>query len=338
VRWRVIGPDGHAPAGVYTFGVGIDPPPPTAAVGAEGVTWRDDIARWVLFAALALVVGPLVMRLVILRGDVPHALERRFHVVTTVGAFAVIDAGIAAFVVRASNALQLPLPDLLYGDLEPFAEKTRFGIAFLVMTVGFAVVAALLILAWVFDAVAARWGALALSLALLSGLSLSGHQATEAGSGWATELADWLHLVAASIWAGGLVALAILVWPVAPGLRRSAFLGFSRLAVGLVGAMVLAGAYLALTRLPEPSALWETGYGQMLLVKLSLAGVALGWGGFHHLVVRPKLEAGRTPRVRASLVGESVAALAVLLAAAMLTNVTPPTPESSASSSAGLTR
>ena len=119
------------------------------------MTWRDDIARWVLFAALALVVGPLVMRLVILRGDVPHALERRFHVVTTVGAFAVIDAGIAAFVIRASNALQLPLPDLLYGDLEPFAEKTRFGIAFLVMTVGFAVVAALLVLAWVFDAVAA---------------------------------------------------------------------------------------------------------------------------------------------------------------------------------------
>lgn len=328
VRWRVIGDDGHSPAGVFTFGVGVAAPPPTEAVGASGTTWRDDLARWALFASLALLIGPLVVRLLVLRGPVPDRLERRFHLVGVVAALLAVDIGIAAFVLRASNALQLPIADLPYGDLQPFAEKTRFGIAFLVMTVGFGIVAALLLVSWIFDRLALRWLALAMSLALVSGLSLSGHQATEPNATWLAELADWLHLVAASIWVGGVVTLAFLVWPIAPSLRRRAFLGFARLAVVLVGAMVVAGAYLALVRLPELGDLWETQYGRILLLKLGIVALALTWGAVHHFVVRPRLEAGRDPDVRPSLVGEATVAVAVLFAAAILTNVAPPPVES----------
>src|SRR5262249_6761446 len=84
VRWRVIGEDGHSPAGVYTFGVGIAAPPPTDAVGSSGTTWRDDIARWGLFGAIALLVGPLVVRLGIIRGPVPRELEHWLNVVGVV--------------------------------------------------------------------------------------------------------------------------------------------------------------------------------------------------------------------------------------------------------------
>jgi len=324
VRWRVIGDDGHSPAGVFTFGVGVAPPPPTEAVGASGATWRDGLARWALFGALALLIGPLVLRLLVLRGPIPDRLERGFHVLGVVAAFAVIDVGIAAFVMRASNALQLPIADLPYGDLQPFAEQTRFGVAFLVMTVGFGIVAALLLVGWVFDRLELRWAALGLSLALVSGLSLSGHQATEPNATWFAQLADWLHLVAASIWVGGVVTLAFLVWPLAPSLRRRAFLGFARLAIVLVGAMVLAGAYLALVRLPELADLWETQYGRFLLLKLGIVALALTWGAAHHFVVAPRLEAGRDPDVRPSLMGEAVVAFTVLLAAAILTNAAPP--------------
>lgn len=324
VRWRVIGGDGHAPAGVFTFGVGVEAPPPTDAVGASGTTWRDDVARWIVFAALALLVGPLVLRTVVLRGPLPPALERRFNLVSVVAAFVVIDAGIAAFVVRASNALQLPLGELPFGDLQPFAEKTRFGIAFLVMTVGFGVVAALLLVGWILDRPGLRWPALALSLLLASGLSLSGHQATEPNASVAAQAADWLHLVAASIWVGGVAALAFLVWPGAPELRRRTFLGFARLAVGLVALMVVAGGFLAYVRLAEPADLWQTEYGRFLMLKLGLVAVALAWGAFHHFVVRPRLAAGRQPDAGRSLVGEAAVAFAVLLAAAILTNVSPP--------------
>lgn len=324
VRWRVIGDDGHSPGGVYTFGVGIAAPPPTEAVGASGTTWRDDAARWGLFAALALLIGPLTVRLLILRGSVPARLERALNIVAVVAAFLVIDIGIAGFVLRASNALQLPLADLPYGDLQPFAEKTRFGVAFLVMTVGFGLVAALLLVGWVLDRPFLRWPSLGISLALVAGLSLSGHQATEPNASLLAQLADWVHLVAASVWVGGLAALAFLVWPLAPELRRTAFLGFARLAVALVAAMVLAGAYLAFARLPSRDDLWTTQYGRFLLLKLALVALALAWGAVHHFVVRPRIEAGRGISARPSLVGEAVVALTVLLAAAILTNAAPP--------------
>lgn len=324
VRWRAIGEDGHSPAGVFTFGVGVAAPPPTEAVGASGTTWRDDLARWALFASLALLIGPLVVRLVVLRGPLPPRAERAFHLVAVVASILVVDVGIAAFVLRASNALQLPLADLPYGDLQPFAEKTRFGIAFLVMTLGFGVVSALLLVAWILDRLELRWPALVVSLGLAGGLSLSGHQATEPNATWLTQGADWVHLVAASIWVGGLASVAFLVWPLAPARRREAFLGFARLAVALVGAMVLAGAYLALARLPELSDLWETQYGRFLLLKLGIVGLALSWGAFHHFVVRPRLAPGNEARVRRSLTGEVAVALIVLLAAAILTNVAPP--------------
>ena len=324
VRWRAAGEDGHSPAGVFTFGVGIAAPPPTEAVGASGTTWRDDIARWALFASLALLIGPLVVRLLLLPGVVPERAERGFHLLGVVASLLVVDVGIAAFVLRASNALQLPLADLPYADLQPFAEQTRFGVAFLAMTLGFGVVSALLLVAWILDRHELRWPALLLSLGLVSGLSLSGHQATEPNATWLSQGADWLHLVAASVWVGGLASLAFLVWPLAPALRRHAFLGFARLAMLLVGAMVLAGGYLALVRLPEASDLWGTTYGRFLVLKLAIVGLVLTWGAVHHFFVRPRLAAGQQPNVRPSLVGEVTVAFAVLFAAAVLTNVAPP--------------
>ena len=342
VRWRVIGSDGHSPAGVFTFGVGIAAPPPTDAVGASGTTWRDDLARWGVFGALAMLIGPLVVRLVLIRGSVPPQLERLFHVVGVVSAFLVIDIGIAAFVLRASNALQVPIADLPYADLQPFAEKTRFGLAFLVMTLGFGVVAALLLVGWVLDRLELRWPALILALVLVSGLSLSGHQATEPNAAPLAELADWLHLVAASIWVGGVATLAFLVWPLGPSVRRDAFLRFARFAVVLVAVLVLAGAYLALVRLPALSDLWTTEYGRFLLLKSALAAFALSFGAVHHLVIRPHLERGDEPDVGPSLAGEATVAFAVLLAAAILTNLAPPPidagPSSTAPTSAHTTR
>ena len=129
-----------------------------------------------------------------------------------------------------------------------------------------------------------------------TGLSLSGHQGVEPNATFLTGLADWLHLVAAMLWVGGLVALAACVWPLAPELRRSAFLGFSRIATVLVAVLVLAGTYLSIARLPTFSDLWTTPYGQALLVKIAIVCVALGWGAVHHFFVRPRLERGEAPR------------------------------------------
>jgi copper transport protein len=320
VRWHALSGDGHVVSGIFTFGVRAAAPAPTDAFGASGPTRAEDAVRWLYFLSLALLVGGLGFRLLVARRPLPA----RFYAVTGIGAFATLNVGIAAFLLRAEDALQLPFGRLLYGDLSPIAQ-TRFGTAFIAMTLGFAFVSALLFLAWLTGREVLLWPAFLLGLGFVSGLSLSGHSAADAGSSWKSELADWAHLSAACLWIGGLVQLAVVVWPLLPDARRSAFLGFSRLATVCIGVLLLAGVYLSILRLPQLSDLWTTGYGHVLLVKIGLVAVALAWGGLHKLVAVPAVAAGGVlPRLRASIVGESLVGMSVLLAAAVLVNAKPP--------------
>ena len=221
VRWHAVSSDGHVVSGVWTFGVGVAAPPPTEAYGASGPTRTEHVVRWAYFLALMLLIGGLGFRLLIVRGPLPPRAESRFYKVTGLGVVAVLEVGIVAFLLRAEDALQLPFGRLLYGDLSPVAGGTRFGTAFIAMTLGFSLVAAALYLAWLLERRVLLWIAFALALGFASGLSLSGHSAADAGSSWKSELADWVHLSAACLWLGGLVQLALVVWPLAPELRQA---------------------------------------------------------------------------------------------------------------------
>jgi copper transport protein len=327
VRWHALSGDGHVVSGVFTFGVRAKAPPPTEAFGASGPTTTEHVVRWLYFLALALVVGGLGFRLLVLRrGSLTPPAEKRFYVTVGIGVVAAIDIGVAAFLLRAEDALQLPFGRLLYGDLSPLA-RSRFGDAFIAMTLGFAVVAALVFLAWLTDRTVLLWPAFVLALGFGSGLSLSGHSAADPGASWKSQVADWAHLSAASLWIGGLIQLVLVVWPLMPDLRRDAFLAFSRLATVCVGVLLLAGIYLAILRLPQVNDLWTTRYGEVLLVKIGLVSLAFAWGGLHKLVAVPLVERGNgraLPRLRGSLVGESMVGMAVLLVAAVLVDAKPP--------------
>lgn len=325
IRWRVVSADSHVVAGVYTFGVRHRAPAATDAFGSGGPTTTEHVVRWLYFLALALLAGGLGFRLLVVRGPLGPKAQRRFYQLVAVGAIGALEVGTVAFLLRAEDALQLPFVDFLYGDLSPLA-KTRFGTAFVAMTLGYALVSALVFIAWLTDREELLWPAFVLAIGFASGLSLSGHSAVDAGSSWVSQLADWLHLSAASLWVGGLVQLAFVIWPLEPGLRRRAFLRFSRLATVLIAVLLGAGVYLSVLRLPRLSDLWSAGYGQVLLVKLGLVSLALLWGAAHHFVVRPALERGRPPFafVPRSLVGESAVAMAILLAAAVLVDSKPP--------------
>jgi copper transport protein len=328
VRWQAISADSHVVSGVWTFGVGVPAPPVENAYGAGGPTTTEHVVRWVWFLGLALTIGALGFRLIVLRGlRVPRELERRIAVAAGLGALATIHAGIVAFSLRAEDALQLPFGRFLYGDLSPMA-KTRFGYAFVTMTLVFALVLALIYVSWLLDRIEPLVPALGLAVVFAGGLSVSGHDAVDPGSSWKTEIADWLHLSAASLWIGALATMALLLWTGAPELRKAAFMRFSRLATVLIAVVLGAGVYLAIVRLPNVSDLWTTGYGRVLLVKIGLVSFALLWGAFHHFVVAPALEradSGFLGRIGRSLAGESMVGMAVLLLAAILVDSRPPT-------------
>jgi copper transport protein len=325
VRWQAMSNDGHVVSGVYTFGVGVPAPLVTDAVGAQGPTGTEHLVRWAYFLGLALLVGGMGFRLLVVRETLTQRAERYFFWITGVGAVAVLETGVVAFLLRAEDALQLPFGRFLYGDLSPISAGTRFGVAFITMELGFAFVTALLYLAWLTERRAFLWPAFLLGVGFASGLSLSGHSAADAGHSWLSELADWVHLTAAMLWVGGLVQLAAVVWPAAPELRRAAFLRFSRLATVLVALLLAAGTYLSVLRLPHVHDLWTTGYGHILLVKLALVALALAWGAVHRFVAVPRLAGGgAVARLSQSLVAESAVAMGVLLVAAVLVDSKPP--------------
>jgi copper transport protein len=315
VRWKTLSTDGHVVSGVYTFGVGVPAPAVTDAVGAQGPTTTEHVVRWAYFLGLALLVGGIGFQLLIDR----RLPAKRFFVVTGVGAIVVLETGIVAFLLRAEDALQLPFGDFLYGDLSPLSHGTRFGEAFIAMELGFALVTAFLVLAWVTDRRWLLWVAFLLGLGFASGLSLSGHSSVSGTE----EVADWLHLSAATLWVGGLIQLGVVVWPTAPEFRATAFRRFSRLATVCVAVLVTAGTYLSIERLPALRDLWQTGYGHVLLVKLALVAVALMWGAAHQFLALPRLERNGA-RLARSLLGESAVAMAVLLVAAVLVDSKPP--------------
>jgi len=325
VRWQAMSNDGHVVSGVYTFGVRVRAPLVTDAVGAQGPTRTEDLVRWAYFLGLALVVGGTGFLLIVVRGPLPARAERRFYWVTGIGAVVVLETGIVAFLLRAEDALQLPFGRFLYGDLSPISGGTRFGLAFITMELGFALVTALLYLAWLTGKRVLLWPVFLAGLGFASGLSLSGHSAADAGHSWLSELADWVHLSAATLWIGGLVQLVAVVWPAAPELRRTAFLRFSRLATVLVALLLVAGTYLSVLRLPHVHDLWTTGYGHVLLLKLGLVALALLWGAVHHFLAVPRIEQdGVAGKLSRSLLGESAVAMAVLLVAAVLVDSKPP--------------
>jgi copper transport protein len=327
VRWHAISADSHVVSGVWTFGFGVPAPSLSAAYGAGGPTVEEHIVRWLWFLGLAITIGALGLRLIVLRGlPVPLGLQRRIAVLAGAGALLALQAGVAAFSLRSEDALQLGLARFLYADLSPMAQ-TRFGRAFVVMTLAFALVLALIYLAWLLDRVEPLVPALALAIVFAGGLSVSGHDGVDPGSSWKTEIADWVHLSAASLWIGGLLTLVGLVWFGAPELRRVAFMRFSQMATVLIALVLVAGTYLGIVRLPHLRDLWAESYGQVLLVKLGLVSLALLWGAFHKFIVAPALERGDEgflTRIGRSMAGESVVGVAVLLAAAVLVDSKPP--------------
>src|SRR5581483_273221 len=72
VRWHVVSGDGHVVSGVFTFGVRVRAPEPTQAFGASGPTTAEHVVRWLYFLGLALLIGGLGFRLLVLRGPVPR--------------------------------------------------------------------------------------------------------------------------------------------------------------------------------------------------------------------------------------------------------------------------
>ena len=133
--------------------------------------------------------------------------------------------------------------------------------------------------------------------ALILGMtrSASGHGADE-GDFSLPELMDWIHLLAASLWSGSLVAFAAVIFPAwlrygKPHAGQIAGIAqrFSALAGIALAAVLLTGLYNFWFEARTVSALWTTRYGNILGVKLALVLALIVLGASNRYLVVPLL-------------------------------------------------
>ncbi len=361
IYWRAISVDGHPVQGAFTYAVGPNPGPApqfvVPSVSATAVTPALLVARWAMFLTVMVAIGLLALRLAIARvmiarapGSSLRAVSRAFVVASLLGLLAIpvyLDLAIANDSLR--SALDLT-------TLVPLYRVTAFGRALLDMELCFALFC---LAGWTalwldrperarrsIAELAAGTGALLAGAAVLIIPGLAGHAAQTSPRGASLAL-DWLHLLAGSLWLGGLLGLLVL-WVSAGVARRVGCLAvvvprFSNVALLSVLALLASGIAATVIHMPALNALWETGYGVAILVKIGLLAAAVALASGNLLRSKPRLAAvAASPvlglpasRLLRRLVGaEAVVVAGAVFAAAVLSSLAPPPPAFALESSA----
>lgn len=180
------------------------------------------------------------------------------------------------------------------------------------------------------------------SVVALSTLAWTGHGAADDGRvGWLHLVADLLHLLAAGLWVGALVALVLLVSrPIAQvdsdhlGLTHRALHGFGAVGTIVVGTIVVTGLINSwlLVGVANVAALGTTLYGLLLVAKLALFAAMLGLAALNRFRLTPAFETsiaandhrGALMALRRSLALETACAVVILALVGWLGTLAPP--------------
>lgn len=342
VTWNVLSTDDlHLRRGSIVFGV------QTAAEGAAAATPEyvpppfEVLARWLDFVALAGLIGALALALVGLPATditaLHTAVQRRWLSVALIagGATLITSAGglISQAVILSGNSVTG------LSALQAAAQlltQTEYGSRWL-MREGWTMVVLVLLVRQSRQVVMSRL-VLGATLPLIGALAV-----LQAMNGHATSFTEFslmrvvvaaLHLLAASVWVGGLIALAVAV---VPGLRRGpeeaalarrVLRRFGLLASASVGVLVITGLYNSGQQVASLDALLFTLYGQALLLKIGLVLIVGLLGLINSARLHPRVAAmiqrlvrrpiGSPRQLGRTIALEATGALGLLLLVAVL--------------------
>jgi copper transport protein len=177
-----------------------------------------------------------------------------------------------------------------------------------------------------------RWSALAMSALLLSvlgGIAAQGH-ANVADVAWLQIGTQLIHIVAVAVWIVGLAMIALVHFRlprVAPergsALAARVLARFSRVALLAVTVAVVTGVIRSLAEMDDPADLWNTSYGQSVLIKVALL-IPIGALALYNRKVLVALRGVRRPNrptvrlVRRLAGAELVLSLVIVLVASVL--------------------
>jgi putative copper export protein/mono/diheme cytochrome c family protein len=300
--------------------------------------------RWVALLAMAAMLGALVVDTLIVPRPISAARARRWAVT----AAAILLVGTIGELVLRTSTMTGSAWAAVASGLPTVVERTHFGRIWLVRAASIVAIAFLAAR----PSRGPRLAALALAAVVALTTALTGHLA-DWGDLTPSVALDWIHVLAACAWTGGVAVLATVSaragW--APPVLTAVAARFSRLAGLCLFAVLATGVYNAWIQLPGLRALWTTDYGRILAVKVALVAVLAGLGCVNRYAVVARLDdhrrrhrlarifrrvelvlagprpgaRGRLPaRFMAFLAAEATLAVTVFACSAMLGEATPP--------------
>ncbi len=324
VSWRTLSTvDGHLATGSYAFGIGVAPPPTSGSsagsvAGSSQLTALGIGGRWLLYAGLMVLLGLCWM---LLRGAPGPVRWPSLPDTRPIGPWVGIAALAAALGTVLVLADQMLNAGVSMGDLLGTSLGTAATLRFAPLLPG--VVAFGLIRRNHTSRAAIILLGLAALGAMLADVALS-HAAAGAQPLF-DGIVQWLHIVAAGAWLGGLSCLMIWLRRRAPDESAvSVVRRFSRVAtVGLV-LVAVTGVLRAISEVGTIDNLVGTDFGLVVIAKSALLAVLAGLGALNHFVNVPRGISGLPWLKRVGPTELGIAALVVLLSASLV-NLAPPT-------------
>ncbi len=308
VQWQnVSAEDGHPNSGYFAFTIGnqanvVLPSPPPAPSGNTSIVSTGSVARWLGLLGLACVIGSFLVWYWVLAPSMAavddarlERTARRVRLLALIGAAVALVGSILLLIAQAQSTGVGTGPGAL-GDI---VVNSRFGHLLLARVVILLAVGAL---AWNSGAwktppnTRLRWLALTLIAAAPIPYSLSSHAAAVDGGRPTSVASDWLHVTAASVWIGGLLALVVgltAARTLSDDRRRQVYAvaipRFSTMAIISVVILGITGFYASWLEVGNITSLLHTTYGRTLLVKLIALVPLLLLGAFNLLILGPRV-------------------------------------------------
>jgi putative copper resistance protein D len=258
------------------------------------------IIEWVQLVCLTFCIGVIVSRLWFfspsMQAEFSHdgKFSARLWKLFCFGLAFLIAGSIAGLVFRSMEMSGRPLSEIS-SVLPLVLFKTHYG------TVWFIRIAALLLLAVAKTVTRYRdtrpflFYMLMLALVVSMTSSASGHGA-DAGDFSIPEIMDWIHLIAACLWGGGLIVLSLSILPDligggkgSPPLISHIADRFSAMAGVAVALIVITAVYNFLIDVRTVSAMVKTPYGLAVAAKILLLLALVALGSFNRYVSVPQL-------------------------------------------------
>jgi putative copper resistance protein D len=174
---------------------------------------------------------------------------------------------------------------------------------------------------------------LIVSGALLVSLAWAGHAVAGVHDRFLHLGVDVLHLVTGAVWPIGLIPLALYLWHQNRSSSQSLHGGaietvrrFSRASFRAVLILVVTGTVNGWLMIGSWLALVTTAYGELLLAKVALVGIMIGFGAVNRMKLLPCLssEPDSFPALRKNVLVESLLAVVVLVIVGMMGMTSPP--------------